>query len=91
MKLQPFGSHKLISIDSTFGVGDNVTEVTSPTKFGSDPMSGRDATSWGQHTRPRTAMGRVGGYTAPPPVWKGGGCRPPKSTTGPLRPQHNFY
>jgi len=30
-------SHKFISIDLTFGVGDYVGEVTSPDKFGSDP------------------------------------------------------
>jgi len=30
--------------------GDNVKEVTSPAKFGSSPMSDRDAT-WGQHIR----------------------------------------
>jgi len=40
--------HNFISIDLTFGVSDNVREVTSPDKVGSDPMSGRDAT-WGQH------------------------------------------
>jgi len=37
-------SHNFISIDLTFGVGDNVREITSPAKFGSDPMSGLDAT-----------------------------------------------
>jgi len=37
-------SDNFISIDLTFGVGDYVREVTSPAKFGSDPMSGRDAT-----------------------------------------------
>jgi len=42
--------HKFISIDLTFGVSDNVREVTSPDKVGSGPMSGRDA-SWGQHIR----------------------------------------
>jgi len=31
-----------MSIDFTFGVDDYVREVTSPAKFGSDPMSGRD-------------------------------------------------
>jgi len=41
-------SHNFISIDFQFSVGDYVREVTSPAKFGSDPMSGRDATS-GQH------------------------------------------
>jgi len=41
-------SHNLISIDLKFGVGDNVKEVTSPAKFGSDPVSGRYVT-WGQH------------------------------------------
>jgi len=35
-------------IDSTLGVGDYVSEVYSPAQFGSNPMSGRDAT-WGQH------------------------------------------
>jgi len=39
-------SHNFISIDSTFDVGDNVREVTSPVKFSSDPMNGRDVT-WG--------------------------------------------
>jgi len=39
-------SHNFISIDFKFGLGDNVREVTSPAKFGSNPMSGRDAT-WG--------------------------------------------
>jgi len=43
-------SHNFISIDLTFGVGDNVREVTSHAKFGLDPKSGRDAT-WGQHIR----------------------------------------
>jgi len=43
-------SHHFISIDLKFGVGDLVREVTSPAKFGLDPMSGRDAT-WGQHIR----------------------------------------
>jgi len=37
-------SHNFISIDLTFGVGDYVREATSPAKFGSDPMSSRDAT-----------------------------------------------
>jgi len=45
-------SHNWISIDLTFGLRDNVREVTrevtSPAKFGSDPMSGRDD-AWGQH------------------------------------------
>jgi len=39
-------SHNFISIVLTIGVVDYVTEVTSPLKFGSGPMSGRDAT-WG--------------------------------------------
>jgi len=39
-----------ISIDLKFGMGDYVREVTSPAKFGSDPMSGR-AARWGQHIR----------------------------------------
>jgi len=43
-------SHNIVSIDLIFGVGDYVREVTSPAKFGSDPMSGLDAT-WGQHIR----------------------------------------
>jgi len=44
-------SHNFISIDlKFFGVGDYVMEVTSTAKFGSGPMSGRDAT-WGQHIR----------------------------------------
>jgi len=29
-------SHNFISIDLTFGVGDYVRDVTSPSKFGSD-------------------------------------------------------
>jgi len=41
-------SYNFILIDLNFGVGDNVREVTSPAKFGSDPMSGRDAT-WRHH------------------------------------------
>jgi len=41
-------SHNFISIDFKFGVGDYVREVTSLTKFGSDPMSGR-AAMCGQH------------------------------------------
>jgi len=40
--------HNFISIDLTFGVSDNVRELTSRDKVGSGPMSGRDAT-WGQH------------------------------------------
>jgi len=43
-------SHNFISIDLQFGVSDYVREVTSPAKFGSDPMSSRDAT-WGQYIR----------------------------------------
>jgi len=39
-----------MSIAFKFGVGDNVWEVTSFAKLGSDPMSGRDAT-WGQNIR----------------------------------------
>jgi len=42
--------YNFISIDLKFGVSDNVREVSSPAKFGSGPMSGRDAT-WGQHIR----------------------------------------
>jgi len=45
-------SHSFIPINLTFCVGDNVREFISPAKFGSDPMSGRDAT-WGQHIRVR--------------------------------------
>jgi len=33
-------SHNFISIDLKFGVGDYVREITSPAKFGLDPMSG---------------------------------------------------
>jgi len=43
-------SHKFISIDLIFGVDNKIREITSPVGFGSDPMSGRDAT-WGQHIR----------------------------------------
>jgi len=43
-------SHNFISIDLTSGVSDYVKKVTCLTEFGSDPMSGRDAT-WGQHIR----------------------------------------
>jgi len=42
--------HNFISVDFTFGAGDQVREITTSAKFGSDPMSGRDAT-WGQHVR----------------------------------------
>jgi len=42
--------HNFNSIDSTFSVGNNVTEVNCPAECGSGPMSGRDAT-WGQHIR----------------------------------------
>jgi len=42
--------HNFISIDLKFRVSDYVREVTRPAKFGSCPMSGRDAT-WGQHIR----------------------------------------
>jgi len=47
--------HNLLSIidnkfDFKFGVGDYVREVTSHVKFGSDLMSGRDATR-GKHIR----------------------------------------
>jgi len=42
--------HNFISFDLKFGVSDYVREVTSPDKFGSGPMSGRDAT-WGQYIR----------------------------------------
>jgi len=41
MKLQTFAK---VTIDLKFGVGHYVREVNSPDKFGSDPMSGRDAT-----------------------------------------------
>jgi len=40
--------HHFISNDFKFCVGDNVWDVTSPDKVGSDPISGRDDT-WGQH------------------------------------------
>jgi len=40
--------HNFISIVLTFGVSDNVREVTIPDKVGSGPMSGQD-TTWGQH------------------------------------------
>jgi len=43
-------SHNFISIDLIFGVGNKIREVTSSANFGSDPMSGRDATC-GQHIR----------------------------------------
>jgi len=43
-------SHNVIPLNLIFDVGDNVREVTSPAKFGLDPMSGRD-TTWGQHIR----------------------------------------
>jgi len=42
--------HNFISIDLKFSVSDYVREVTSPAKFGSDSISGQDAT-WGQHIR----------------------------------------
>jgi len=42
--------YSFISIDLKFGDGDYVREITSPAKFGSDPMSNRDAT-WGLHIR----------------------------------------
>jgi len=42
--------HNFISINFKVGVDERVREVTSPDKFGSDPMSGRDAT-WEQHIR----------------------------------------
>jgi len=42
--------HQTSTLQSIWhGVGDYVREVTSPAKFGSDPMSGRDAT-WGPAT-----------------------------------------
>jgi len=44
-------SHNFISIDLKRGVSDYVREITSPAKFGSDPMSGRDATSEKIHRR----------------------------------------
>jgi len=44
----PRQSHNFISIDFTFGLGDYVRKVTSPAKFGSDPMSGLGAT-WDHH------------------------------------------
>jgi len=39
-------SHNFILIDMKCGVADYINEFTSPAKFGSDPMSGRDA-MWG--------------------------------------------
>jgi len=39
-------SHNFMSIDLKFGVGNNVKEVTSLAKFGSDVMSSQAAT-WG--------------------------------------------
>jgi len=45
-----YQSHNFISPDLKFGVDDNVTEITIPSKIGSDPMSGRDATC-GQQIR----------------------------------------
>jgi len=39
-------SHNFNSIDLIFDVDDYVGKVTSPAKFGLDPMSGRDATWW---------------------------------------------
>jgi len=41
--------HNFTSIDFNFGM-DNYVKITSPAKFGSEPMSGRDAT-WGNHIR----------------------------------------
>jgi len=43
-------SHDFISINLKFSVSDYVREVTSPAKFGLDPISSQDAT-WGQHIR----------------------------------------
>jgi len=43
-------SHNFISIYVILGVGDYVEEVTSPAKFGSDPMNGQNA-RWRQHVR----------------------------------------
>jgi len=37
-------SHSFISINLKFGVSDYVKKITSPVKFGSDPISGRDVT-----------------------------------------------
>jgi len=39
-------SNNFISIDLKIGVGDNVREVTSPAKFGSDPISGQDTSTY---------------------------------------------
>jgi len=47
-------SHNLISIDFTFGVGDYVREVTSPTNFGSDERSIRHMGA--TYTRPVTFL-----------------------------------
>jgi len=40
-------SYNLISINFTFGVDDYVRKFTSPAKFGSDPISGRDTMARG--------------------------------------------
>jgi len=40
-------SHNFIAIDLTFSVDNDIREITSPAKFGSDQISGRDAT-WGK-------------------------------------------
>jgi len=45
-------SHNFISINFEFGVSNYVREVTSPAKFGLDPMSGRDATRGATYTGP---------------------------------------
>jgi len=50
-EIPTFGqSHNFISIYLIFDVGDYVREVTSPAKFGSDPMSGPDDTYMGPVT-----------------------------------------
>jgi len=46
----PSPKAQFVSLDLTFSLEDSVREVTSPAKFGSDPMSGRDKTR-GQHIR----------------------------------------
>jgi len=49
MKRQPLAKVTIVyQLILTFGVGAYVRDFTSPAKFVSDPMSGRDAT-WGQH------------------------------------------
>jgi len=49
-------SHNCISINLTFGVGNYVREITSPAKFGSDLISGRDAMGGATYTGPVTFL-----------------------------------